>query len=408
MKYKLILTIILLGLPLTGRAANTPAGLSAGQDFVINFNEQTFKLPADQLSKLKGSYQIPKNSNLIYKTSTQEELASGFLSGQLPSPKIETVVFSFDPAGIYKFVTQTANAVAKNPVEPRLTIQNNFAIDFAPPSDGIFVDASANTLKILTALQNKQTSLDLIFSTSSPKTRLSGTNNLGINELIATGVSNFKGSPSNRRHNIKVGVQKFKGLIIKKGEEFSFNKYLGPVEEEQGFLPELVIKKTGTVPELGGGLCQVSSTTFRAAMEAGLPITQRKNHAYAVQYYSPQGTDATIYPGIVDLKFKNDTPGAILVWPHFEAGDTLIFDFYGSKDNRVVTLEKPRQYDRKPDGSLKAEWTRIVEKDGVISSSTFKSIYQPPALFHKEETFVTAPPTGGPTPTPAPSPTPTL
>lgn len=143
-------------------------------------------------------------------------------------------------------------------------------------------------------------------------------------------------------------------------------------------------------------------------MEAGLPITQRKNHAYAVQYYSPQGTDATIYPGIVDLKFKNDTPGAILVWPHFEAGDTLIFDFYGSKDNRVVTLEKPRQYDRKPDGSLKAEWTRIVEKDGVISSSTFKSIYQPPALFHKEETFVTAPPTGGPTPTPAPSPTPTL
>jgi vancomycin resistance protein YoaR len=80
------------------------------------------------------------------------------------------------------------------------------------------------------------------------------------------------------------------GVIIKPGEEFSFNHYLGPVKAEQGFLPELVIKRTGTVPELGGGLCQVSSTTFRAAMNAGLPITQRKNHAYAVQYYSPQGT----------------------------------------------------------------------------------------------------------------------
>jgi vancomycin resistance protein YoaR len=79
-------------------------------------------------------------------------------------------------------------------------------------------------------------------------------------------------------------------------------------------LPELVIKKEGTVPEFGGGLCQVSSTAFRAAMNGGLPITQRRNHAYAVQYYAPQGTDATIYPGVVDLKFINDTPGDILIW----------------------------------------------------------------------------------------------
>jgi vancomycin resistance protein YoaR len=109
---------------------------------------------------------------------------------------------------------------------------------------------------------------------------------------------------------------------------------------------------------------------------------------------------------VVDLKFKNDTPGAILVWPHFEEGDTLIFDFYGTKDGRVVTLEKPKQYDRKPDGSLKAEWTRIVTKDGITSTSTFKSIYQPPALFHKQEQFVGSgpPPAGGPTQAPTPSP----
>src|SRR6185369_10179137 len=116
-------------------------------------------------------------------------------------------------------------------------------------------------------------------------------------------VSNFKGSPKNRRHNITVGVEKMKGVIVPQGAEFSFNEHLGPVDGEHGFLPELVIKKNGTVPEFGGGLCQVSSTTFRAAMTAGLPITQRRNHAYAVQYYSPQGTDATIYPGSADLKF---------------------------------------------------------------------------------------------------------
>lgn len=402
---KIILTLLLLALAPKAYAANEQVrGFLSTEDFVLNFQDQTFKLPKDELNKMSGMYLVPVSSNIIYHEQTTEQLRADFLSGKIQTPKINSTVFHFDPEAIYKFVSQTTNAVAKAPVEPKLGIKNNFAVIFSPPSDGIFVDASENTLKLLNSLENNQSSMDLDFSSSSPKSLLSDTNSLGINELIATGVSNFKGSPNNRRHNIKVGVGKFKGLIIQKGEEFSFNKYLGPVEEEQGFLPELVIKKSGTVPELGGGLCQVSSTTFRAAMEAGLPITQRKNHSYAVQYYAPQGTDATIYPGVIDLKFKNDTPGAILVWPHFEGKDDLIFDFYGTKDNRLVTLEKPRTYDRKTDGSMKAEWTRIVEKDGVTSSSTFKSIYQSPALFHKEETFVTAAPT--PTPTPILSPTP--
>jgi vancomycin resistance protein YoaR len=144
------------------------------------------------------------------------------------------------------------------------------------------------------------------------------------------------------------------------------------------------------VPELGGGLCQVSSTAFRAAMQAGLPIVQRKNHAYAVKYYAPQGTDATIYPGVVDLKFKNDTPGHILVWAYLKDKDNLIFDFYGTKDDRKVTLEKPLQFDRKPDGSMKASWTREINKNGTTTSETFKSVYQSPDLFKVVESFIPA------------------
>ena len=209
-----------------------------------------------------------------------------------------------------------------------------------------------------------QKQAELAVNVTLPKTQLADSNNLGIKELIAQGKSNFRGSPKNRRHNIAVGVSKFQGVIVAAGEEFSFNKNLGTVEKEQGFLPELVIKKEGTIPELGGGLCQVSTTTFRAAMEAGLPITARRNHAYAVQYYSPQGTDATIYPGSSDLKFINDTPGSILIWPHLIDKDNLVFDFYGSRDSRQVTLDKPVSYDRQPDGSMKATWTRTVVKDG--------------------------------------------
>src|SRR5439155_24119567 len=143
-------------------------------------------------------------------------------------------------------------------------------------------------------------------------------------------------------------------------------------EAAEGFLPELVIKgDKGTIPELGGGLCQVSSTTFRAAMQAGLPITERRNHAYAGQYYSPQGTDATIYPGSADLKFINDTPGAILIWPYFKDKANWVFDFYGTKNDWQVTWEKPLFYDRKNDGSMKAPGMRGLRVDGQPKTNVF-------------------------------------
>jgi len=166
---------------------------------------------------------------------------------------------------------------------------------------------------------------------------------LGITELIATGKSAFAGSTNNRIHNINTGIGKFQGHIIEPGETFSFNTILGPVEAYTGFLPELVIKPEGTIPEYGGGLCQVSSTMFRAALMAGLPIVERTPHSYAVSYYSQvygYGLDATIYPGVHDVRFTNDTPGHILIQGYTD-GIKAFFKMYGTSDGRFVELEGP-------------------------------------------------------------------
>lgn len=166
---------------------------------------------------------------------------------------------------------------------------------------------------------------------------------LGIKELIATGKSAFAGSTNNRIHNINTGISKFNGHIIAPGETFSFNTILGPVEAYTGFVPELVIKPEGTIPEYGGGLCQVSSTMFRAALFAGLPIVERTPHSYAVSYYSQvygYGLDATIYPGVHDVKFTNNTPAHILIQGYTE-GINAYFKFYGTSDGRSVELEGP-------------------------------------------------------------------
>lgn len=163
----------------------------------------------------------------------------------------------------------------------------------------------------------------------------------GIQEVIAIGSSNFRGSSEKREQNIEAAARVFQGTIIPKGKTFSFNNTLEPkFSPDFGFQEELVIKGNELIPELGGGVCQVSTTAFRAAYTGGLPVTHRRPHSFAVPYYAPHGFDAMIYFGVSDLRFTNDTPGDILIQTAIE-DDELFFIFYGTKDERQVTLEGP-------------------------------------------------------------------
>lgn len=206
-------------------------------------------------------------------------------------------------------------------------------------------------------------------------------NQYGIKELIGRGESNFAGSPANRRHNILTAKDKLQGILLSPNDVFSLAENLGEVNAESGYLPELVIKEKKTIPEFGGGLCQIATTLFRAAMFSGLPVTERQSHAYAVSYYDPQGTDATIYLPHPDLKFQNDTNTHLLIQAKVK-GDVLTFEFYGQKDGREIRFEGPSYWDRKSDGSFKASWTQIVEKEGKEERRSFYSFYQSPEKFH--------------------------
>jgi len=163
---------------------------------------------------------------------------------------------------------------------------------------------------------------------------------MGIKELVSGGETDFSRSPANRIVNINNGLSKFVGHLIKPGEEFVFGDVLGPVDGSTGYLKELVIKGDRTVPEYGGGLCQVSTTAYRAILAAGYPITSRRNHSYAVSYYKPLGLDATVYPPSVDMKFLNDTPDHILM-QSFTLGSKAYYNFYGTRPNRTVQMIGP-------------------------------------------------------------------
>jgi vancomycin resistance protein YoaR len=223
----------------------------------------------------------------------------------------------------------------------------------------------------------------------------------GIRELVGTATTNFARSPSNRIHNIQNGVSFLTGVLIAPGEEFSTLKQLGSIDGSTGYLPELVIKENRTIPEYGGGLCQVSTTLFRAALNSGLKITERQNHSYRVSYYEPPvGMDATVYSPSPDLKFVNNTDNYILIQGHVD-GNNVTFDFYGTKDGRQVQISDPVMYDVTPPGDpiytddpslpagvekqtdrahpgAKATFTYKVTKDGkTIINQTFNSVYVP-------------------------------
>lgn len=230
--------------------------------------------------------------------------------------------------------------------------------------------------------RSKTVSVSLAVNEIAPKVSSTTMTSLGIHELIGQGTTDFQGSPKNRIFNIKRALEQYEGALIAPGEEFSFVDLLGEVDGEHGYLPELVIKYNRTEPEFGGGICQVSTTVFRAALNSGLKITMRKNHAYPVPYYRPYGLDATIYIPRPDLRFLNNTPGHILMIPTVE-GTKLTFSFYGTKDGRSVTIDGPHILERNPDGSMKTTFTHIVKDQSgkTIIEDAFPSNYKSPDLF---------------------------
>lgn len=260
-----------------------------------------------------------------------------------------------DPDKISAYLSaHIAPQVDRAAVAPRFVMVDGRVTDWQAGTAGYEINLKASAQALAEAFLAGRNQTNLIME-ELPEQDSIGANSLNIRTIIGTGVSNFRGSPPNRVHNIEVGAAALKGLLIKPGEEFSLVKALGEIDAKSGYLPELVIKGDETTPEYGGGLCQIGTTMFRTALAAGLPITMRQNHSYRVSYYEPAGTDATIYDPLPDLRFINDTGNYILIQPRIEKNN-LYFDFWGTSDGRIASTTAPVIYN-----IVKPAPTKIIE-----------------------------------------------
>ncbi|KAB2881398.1 hypothetical protein F9K33_01260 [bacterium] len=215
-------------------------------------------------------------------------------------------------------------------------------------------------------------------------------NEFGVSDVLATGVTDFFGSPENRKFNINHASQTFQNVVIEPGKKFSFLKQMGKVDSTTGYEKELVIiNGDSTEPQYGGGMCQVSSTLFRTVFFSGLKILKRANHSFEVKYYLPSGLDATVADFGPDLVFENDTKNIVLMQNLVDLKRTkMYFKLFGKNDGRRLRFDGPIQ-----DGPVgeknehyRVTWYRYVEfADGNEKNDKFISVYRNKDLVKKHQ-----------------------
>ena len=307
---------------------------------------------------------------------------------------------SYDKQPIVDVLEHLVDLYEKDPINAKFQFEAGKVVVFEKENNGLHSEnkkALSDVADFMANLIKKPVSITIAVKSTviKPKITLAQTNTYGIEELIGEGRSDYTHSIPQRIHNLLLGTSKFNGVLIPKGATFSFNETVGDISSTTGYQPAYVIKEGRTVLGDGGGICQVSTTLFRAVLNTGLPIAEYHSHAYRVGYYendSKPGLDATVYGPTVDFKFINDTPASILIQTESdEENQTLTFKFYGKKDKRSVQLSTPilSDYSSAPEAQFQDDPTL---KKGVVKQVDFaapggRSRYSYKVTKGKEVTF---------------------
>lgn len=316
-----------------------------------------------------------------------------------------------DELAVESYMLGLAERFDRDPQDAVFEFSNQAVQEFAPALDGIKISTESGVRQIMEGVEKlkqedeSEITIEITVENTAPRITTEEVNTLGIVERIGKGESYYAHSIPNRVFNVGLASRRINGSLVGPGQEYSFNAEVGEISSATGYKTAYVISNGRTELGDGGGVCQVSTTTFRAALSAGLPITERWAHAYRVGYYeqnSKPGFDATIYSPSKDLRFLNDTPGHILVQTIVdEPNRHLIVEIYGTDDGRVASVSPARVWGVSPpppdlyqdDPTLpagtvkqvdwsawgaKAAFDYQVERDGeTITSRTFNSSFRP-------------------------------
>jgi vancomycin resistance protein YoaR len=238
--------------------------------------------------------------------------------------------------GAERYFNRLSKAVGREPTDAGFAVTSG-GIRVVPAKDGLEVDVPRTPKAILAAaVSPRNRTAKLAVAVSHPERTTADAKGMGITGVVGSYTTTYGGTPG-RLHNVQLVAQLIDGALIAPGAQFSFNGTTGERTADKGFEEAPVIINGELKNGLGGGICQVSTTVFNAAFDAGLQIDQRTNHALYISHY-PTGRDATVnYPDL-DLKITNDTRHWLLLRTFVGSG-SLTVNFYGTPQSRRVESE---------------------------------------------------------------------
>jgi vancomycin resistance protein YoaR len=255
-----------------------------------------------------------------------------------------------DQNALYAFLEPLAPELQRGPENARFIFNDETReLDLlAEAVIGRTLDIPGTIEAIDRGLVGGEHEIPLVFELEQPAVGSDATAaELGITEEVSVVSSYFAGSSSGRIQNIATASAPFHGLLIAPGETVSMAEILGDISLDTGYAEALIIYGDRTIKGVGGGVCQVSTTLFRTALNGGFGIVERHPHAYRVGYYeqgagSPgPGFDATVFVPLVDFKFTNDTNHWLLSETYIY-GTQLLWKFYSTNDGRQVQISSPQ------------------------------------------------------------------
>ncbi|MDR7519819.1 MAG: VanW family protein [Armatimonadota bacterium] len=307
------------------------------------------------------------------------------------------IQYWYDPAVARQAVERVAASVVVEPKDARVTVTGGRLTVVSPSQDGVVVDLRASVLRVISALVRREAAVDLVIALRRPAFTTEIADRMA--EPVARFTTSFPDNPD-RVHNIRLAAAALRGVLLPPGALLAYNEIVGPRDPARGYRKAPVLINNVLVPGDGGGVCQVSSTLFNAALLAEMAVETRVNHSRPVPYLAA-GLDATVEYGSLDLRLRNTTGQYLYLWTDVTRRSVTV-TVYGPRQpgrevaivvaDRVVlpapTHTVTRRDPKLPTGQiriepaspgLRARTLRIVRQDGAVvrQEVVARSYYQP-------------------------------
>jgi vancomycin resistance protein YoaR len=219
-----------------------------------------------------------------------------------------------------------------------------------PSVDGARLEPAPSAKAVAESFFGDHGLVPLAVTVTKPEIDSANLGKLGVVTLLGVGTSNYAGSDAGRATNVEVGAYLLNGTLVPPGGEFSFNHAIGVINEANGFVEAQVIDGENIGKDIGGGICQVSTTVFRAAYMAGLQMGQWHPHRFRIPFYEADGwapgLDASILQPTEDpstwgdFTFINPSDSWMLV-ESWSTGVNVVVNIYGADLGYVVDTQGP-------------------------------------------------------------------